>query len=51
MKKFHMTAILYNGPIWVLPTNEQLLLEETICAKFQINIPKTALYRRVDRQA
>lgn len=43
MKKFHMTAIPYNRSIWVVPTNEQLLLEECTCAKSQINIPKTKI--------
>ena len=32
-----MAAICYSGPISAVPTNEQLLSEKKIGAKFQIN--------------
>ena len=35
-----MAAICHSGPIWAVPTNEQLLGEKRTYAKFQIDISK-----------
>ena len=37
-----MEAICYSGPISAVPTNKQILGEKGMCAKFQIDISKTA---------
>ena len=47
-----MAAICYSGPISVVPTNEQLLCEKRIGAKFQIDSLKTEelVFIYTDRQ-
>ena len=42
-----MAAICYSGPISAIPTNEQLLDEKTLYAKFKIDISKTKRLVRV----
>ena len=46
-RSFCMAAVRYSGAITAVPTNEQLIEDKRMCAKFQIDISKADRLGRV----